>query len=151
MIATLLPGWSLTPEDLATHPLIHLCEDAKQTGCIISYNTMAKGRQSVAPTLKKGALAVNPLSWTTDGAFIPATKNLGAVFFDNTDTPTTYPHFTSAQIVDGGVIVIPENIDLVTTSNKGFPKSVYHPFDYSLFYENIKVNITERINAFKGE
>ena len=148
LVAALLPGWSLTPEDLAANPSVRMCERSDQTGCVISYNTMAAGRQSVAPTLKKGALAVNPLSWSMDSAFVPAKKNLGSVFFDSADKATTYPHFTSAQIVDGGLIVQPENIALVTVQGGHFPEGVYHAFDYSLFFENLKANIAERIDAF---
>lgn len=148
MVAALLVGWSLTPADLAAHPAVRMCERSDQTGCVISYNTMAKGRQSVAPTLKKDALAVNPLSWTMDGAFVPAEKNLGALFFDKAGTPTIYPHFTSAQIVDGGLIVEPKDPDLVAVKGAHFPKGVYHAYDYALFYENIKSNIAERIDAF---
>ncbi|WP_163341136.1 DUF3089 domain-containing protein [Desulfopila sp. IMCC35008] len=148
LIAALLPGWSLTPTELAANPYVHMCESSDQTGCVIFYNTMAAGRQSAAPTLKKGALAVNPLSWTTDSVFVPAKKNIGSVFFDTTGTATTYPHFTSAQIVDGGLIVQPENIDLVTVQGGHFPEGVYHAFDYSLFFKNLKANIAERIDAY---
>jgi pimeloyl-ACP methyl ester carboxylesterase len=148
LVAALLIGWSLTPEDLDAHPSVHMCKSSDQTGCVISYNTMAEGRQSAAPTLKKGALAVNPLSWSMDGAFVPAEKNLGSVFFDNSFTPTSYPEFTSAQIVGGGLIVQPKDVNLVTVEGGHFPKGVYHAFDYSLFFENLKANIAERINAF---
>lgn len=148
LVAALLLGWSLTAEDLDAHQSIQLCKSSDQTGCIISYNTMAAGRQLVAPTLKSGALAVNPLSWTTDGTFVSAEQNLGSVFFDNSLTPTTYPNFTSAQIVDGGLIVQPKNVDLVTVEGGHFPQGIYHAFDYSLFFDNLKVNIAERIEAF---
>ncbi len=74
LVAALLLGWSLTPVDLAAHPEVRMCERPDQTGCVISYNTMATGRQSVAPTLKAGALAVNPLSWAMDGDFVSAEK-----------------------------------------------------------------------------
>lgn len=148
LVAALLLGWSLTPADLAAHSYVFMCERSDQTGCVISYNTMAEGRQSVAPTLKKDALTVNPLSWNMDSAFVPAEKNLGSVFFDNAGTPTTYPHFTSAQIVDSGLVVQPKNVDLVTVKGGQFPDGVYHAFDYSLFFENLKANIAERIDAF---
>ena len=148
LVAALLIGWSLTSEDLDDHPSVHMCKSSDQTGCVISYNTMAAGRQSAAPTLKKGALAVNPLSWAMDGAFVPAAKNLGSVFFDNSFTPTSYPEFTSAQIVDGGLIVQPKDVNLVTVKGGHFPKGIYHAFDYTLFFENLKANIAERINAF---
>ncbi len=148
LIAAILLGWSLTPADLAAHPAVRMCKRPNQTGCVISYNTVEKGRQSAAPTLKAGALAVNPLSWTMDGAFVSAEKNLGSVFFDSDAKPKTYPHFTSAQIVDGGLVVQPENVDLVTIKGGHFPAGVYHAFDYSLFFMNLKANIAERIEAF---
>lgn len=148
LIAALLLGWSLTPEELAANPAVKMCDRPNRTRCVISYNTMAEGRQSVAPTLKKGALAINPLSWRMDGVLVPAKKNLGAVFFDTHAVPTTYPYFTSAQIVDGGLVVNPVNVDLVTTQGGHFPAGVYHAFDYSLFFENIRANIKERIKTF---
>lgn len=148
LVAALLPGWSLTPKDIAANPSVCMCERSKQVGCIISYNTMAVGRQLAAPTLKKGALAVNPLSWGMNNSFVSAKKNLGSVFFDSANKATVYPYFTSAQIVDGGLIVQPKNIALVTVQGGHFPEGVYHAFDYSLFFENLKVNIAERIDAF---
>lgn len=148
LIAALLIGWSLTPKELAANPHVSMCERSNQTGCVISYNTMAAGRQPAAPTLKKDALAVNPLSWTTDGEFVPAKKNLGSVFFEGTEQATTYPYFTSAQIVDGALIIQPENLSLITVKEGHFPEGVYHAFDYSLFFENLKANIAERIDAF---
>ena len=148
LIAAVLLGWSLTPADLAAHPAVRMCARSIQTGCVISYNCVKNGRQSVAPTLKTGALAVNPLSWSMDGAFVPAEKNLGSVFFDTDAKPKTYPHFTSAQIVDGGLVVQPEDVDLVTVKGGHFPEGVYHAFDYSLFFMNLKANIADRIEAF---
>lgn len=148
LVAALLLGWSLTSQNLMDNSALVMCGRADQTGCVISYNAMAAGKQSVAPTLLPGALAVNPLSWTTDGTLAPAEKNLGAVFFDEQGLPTVYPQFTSARIVDGGLIVQPRNVDLVTVEGGHFPAGVYHAFDYALFFENLKANIAERIKAF---
>lgn len=147
-IAALLPGWTLTAKNLAEHPAVVMCTSAEQTGCVISYNTMAAGKQKVSPTLMPGAVAVNPLSWTTDGAFVSAEKNLGAMFFDAEGKGTSYPQFTSAQIVDGGLIVQPAEVDIVTVKGGHFPAGVYHAFDYALFWENLKANIKQRIAAF---
>jgi hypothetical protein len=39
-------------------------------------------------------------------------------------------------------------VDLVTLKGGHFPSGVYHAFDYSLFFENLKANIAGRIKAF---
>lgn len=149
LIAAFLIGWSLTPNDLKKNPEIVMCDNAAATGCVISYNTMAAGKQSVAPTRLNGALVVNPLSWTMAESFVSADNNLGAVFFSQSGQSVKYPHFTSAQIVECGLVVEPADIDLVTVKGGHFPSGVFHAFDYALFYENIRVNIKDRIKAFR--
>jgi len=148
LIAALLIGWSMTKDDLAANPAIEMCDSPDRTGCIISYNSMAAGKQSVAPTLKNGALAVNPLSWRMDEQLVSGEENLGAVFFKGGAKPLEYPQFTSAQIVDGGLVVHPVDEDLVTVKGSHFPSGIYHAFDYSLFFNNLKANIAERIEVF---
>lgn len=148
LVAAYLIGWSITKEDVKQNPNLALCESATQTGCFITYNTMAAGKQSVAPTLRKGSLATNPLTWKTTNAFAPASENLGAVFFMDDGTTKHISKFTSAQIVDGGLVVNPLDPTLVTVDSKTFPEGVYHPFDYSLFYDNLKQNAVDRIKAF---
>ena len=133
LVAALLIGFSLTPADLKTNPAVAMCDSATRTGCVISYNTMAAGKQSAAPTRLPGALVVNPLSWTLDGSYVPAEKNIGAVFFTDEGHPALYPKFTSAQIIDSGLVVEPADITLVTPKGGKFPAGVYHAFDYSLF------------------
>ena len=151
LIAAHLLGWSITPDNLKENPALSICDSAEKTGCIISYNTMAKGRQSKAPTLQPHAIAVNPLSWSTNGDMLTKEKNLGSVFFDKDNKPTTYPLFTSAQIVEGGLVVKPANMDLVTVKGSHFPKGIFHAFDYSLFFKNLKENVKTRISSFQNK
>lgn len=148
LVAAYLIGWSVTPQNMKDNPFLKICEQADQVGCIVTYNTMAPGRQSAAPTRIPGTLVVNPLSWNTTGEFQAADKNLGAVFFDEEGGSKTYPNFTSAQIKDSGLVVIPEDPALLETPDSIFPKGVYHKFDYSLFYENLKTNVKIRIRSF---
>ncbi|MBU1156568.1 MAG: DUF3089 domain-containing protein [Proteobacteria bacterium] len=148
MVAAYLLGWSITKQDLAQYPFLHICRSAAQTGCIVTYNSVAAGYQKKAPTILPGAISVNPLSWTTDGKLVPASQNLGAVFFDDQGKSQTLSHFTSAQNKDGGLVVAPKDTKLLTQMS--FGPGVYHCYDYSLFYENLKVNIAQRIKAYQG-
>lgn len=147
LVAAYLIGWSVTADDLAKNTALRMCSDRTELNCIISYNTMAEGRQKAAPTLLPGAVATNPLSWSTEGALAPAKLNAGARFFNADGTHTDILHYTSAQIVDGGLVVHPKD-KRMDQGDGGFPEGVYHGFDYSLFYMNLVDNVAERNNAF---
>ncbi len=41
LVAALLIGWSLTPEDLDAQSAVKMCDRSDRTRCVISYNTMA--------------------------------------------------------------------------------------------------------------
>lgn len=151
LVAGYLIGWSITAQDLKANPAIKMCNDADQTGCFISYNTVAKGRQKVAPTIRPGAVVTNPLTWRTDGAFAPAALNLGSRFFDGHNKITDRSHFTSAQVIDSGLVVQPADPALVHLDSSTFPQGVYHQFDYSLFYENLRQNSAHRIQVFQSK
>ncbi|TVM33392.1 DUF3089 domain-containing protein [Oceanidesulfovibrio marinus] len=151
MVAAYLIGWSITGQDLEHNPRMRICKSADQTGCFITYNSIAPGKQDVAPTILPGAVVVNPLSWTTDTERAPATRNLGAVFFSDNGEATVYPHFASAQVQNGGLAVIPADTSRVQCKGSSFPEGVYHVYDYSLFYENLKANAMERLRAFESK
>jgi hypothetical protein len=148
LVAGYCIGWSITSDDLKKNPALKMCTDAKQNGCFIAYNTMAAGRQSVAPTLLPGSVVVNPLTWKTDGSYAPAELNTGSRFFNQDGSSQLIPNFTSAQVRDFGLVVEPKDPKLVTIESTTFPSGVYHQFDYSLFYENLRLNTRDRIHAY---
>jgi len=151
LVAAYLIGWSITEQDLAANPALEICRDALQTGCFISYNSVAEGRQQVAPTIRPGSVVVNPLTWTTGSEFAPAEKNRGAVFWSAQGEPRVYEQFASAQVQDGGLVVRAEDPDLLETPGSLFPEGVYHAWDYSLFYKNLGENAAARIRAMRGQ
>lgn len=150
LVAAYIIGWSITPQDIADNPNIRICEGATDTNCYITYNAVKDDMQGKSIQIAKGSWVTNPLSWessTTDGNKIPASNNLGAVFFPAGKEPQTYPHFTSAQIKNSGLVC--EISDPGALSPSSMPEGIYHRDDYSLFYENLKQNAKERIKAFK--
>ena len=105
LIAAYLIGWSVTDDDLKNYPFLNIANSYNETGSIITYNTIADGFQDKSPTILPGAVVVNPLTWTTSDNLAPASLNIGAVFFNNNMEKEVIPHFTSAQIKDGGLVV----------------------------------------------
>lgn len=146
MVAAYIIGWSITDKDLKTYPFMKLCRAAAETGCIVTYNSVAAGHQGDAPTIQPGAIPVNPLSWSTDDALAPASENLGAVIFDAQGHRQTLARFTSARNRDGGLVVVPSDPSLLT--EMPFGPGVYHAYDYNLFYMNLKANAARRIATF---
>ena len=142
LIAAYVLGWSVTEEDLKKYPHLKMSTTANETGCIISYNT--QGIDPSVTIVRKGAIGVNPLTMTLTSDFVPAEKNMGAVFF--TDDKMQYiPHYTSAQTVDGGLSVpIPSNIKTLKSTIPGN----YHSYDYSFFYCNLVENVRLRIDSY---
>ncbi|AWW27489.1 DUF3089 domain-containing protein [Acetobacterium sp. K1/6] len=149
MIATYIIGFSVTESDIEANPKIRMCENPTDIGCFISYNSLKDGLQSESVQILEGAIVTNPLSWESsreDGIVVPASENKGSVFFSEEGySPTLYKNFTSAQIKDHGLVCEPADLSILSS----YPiEGIYHPDDYSLFYENIKENIAVRINAY---
>ncbi len=149
MIASYTIGWSVTQADLDNYTFLKICETPDQTGCIVTYNTVAEGHQKDVPTILPGSISVNPLSWTTNSEKVPASQNMGAVFFNNKGEVTAeIPKYCSAQNTDGGIVIETKSPELM--KRLPFGEGVYHVYDYSLFFENLKANAAERIKSYQN-
>lgn len=153
LVAAYTIGYSITPVDLERNPLMRISEDATDTGCFITYNTISDedGKEREGPTIIPGTFVMNPLSWTTDTAPAPAEANIGAAFFHHDDPvhPRRYPHFAAAQ-VKGNALVITDisNPEELPATSVTFPQGIYHMYDYAIFYENLRKNVGDRIRVY---
>jgi len=149
LVAAYLIGYTVTDDDLKKAGLT-AAKGAFDTGVVITYNTQA-------PTAKEnfmimeGAKCINPLNWKTDSTYAPASKNLGARFynFETGEFLREVLHYSDAQIdLKTGALMtnIPEGEDLDV--GPYFPKDVYHMFDYAFWYRNLQQNVGDRINAY---
>ena len=148
------------------------CESARQTGCIISWNTAQQGRKGARMIIDKKtywwrgaiktrapapALCVNPLTWSSTGA-APASANPGSLPFPAapypdkaTALPAPTPHLTGAECRDGLL-----RVDIPGDAPKGFHDTIslltgsYHLTDYGVFYDAIRANAVERVAAWQG-
>jgi hypothetical protein len=145
------------------------CASARQTGCVISWNTTQVGKTAAFMLIHdksywwKGAerqsgqlpaVCVNPLTWTENGA-APASANLGSLPFPTapfpkaaTTLPALIPHLTGAVCKDKLL-----DVD-VPSKPPGFHDALsrlygsYHRSDYGLFYAAIRANAVHRVAAF---
>lgn len=143
LIAAYVVGWPVSLDYLSNHPEITVCNDALQTGCIISWNTETK--HAGATIIDKKSLCINPLNWQQDEIYIPKENNVGAVIFESSP-PDTIPQFIGAQCVDGVLRInkIPNRHKLKGPTALG----LMHWYDYNFFYLNVQHNAELRIKSY---
>ncbi len=140
LVAAYLVG-IIVPEGFFQH--ISPCKTADETGCFTSWRTFQKDfepKRYVGDTI----VVTNPLSWTTDDEFVPASYNKGAII---NDKQIIYRELIDAQVQSKlGVLWItrpkqPKQL-------RFFPSKNFHIGDYNLFYMDVRENARERTEAF---
>lgn len=150
-----------------------ICDSARQTGCVISYNTSEAGRTG-AQMITKGkiywwkgartsngqsnALCVNPLNWSQRGA-APASANGGSLPFPAAPfgtvakpLPALVRNLTGAECRDGLL-----EVDVPWSAPSGFTDLLswvfgsYHLNDFGIFYDALRRNAVERVEAWTAE
>ena len=148
IVAAYLIGWTFTDKQIKEIGL-ELCDSPSQTGCLITWNTIAADGKS--PTLLEGARCVNPLSWTNDTKQYPASMNECSRVLTNSGKYESYTNLTSARINSCGGLEIAEldsQIKAKLSMNMG--PTCYHPYDYDFFYCNIAKNAALRCKEYLG-
>jgi hypothetical protein len=118
------------------------CQYSSDFGGFVSWRTFSEGY--VPQSIKKEteqAYVTNPLTWMMDDKLAMANLNKGGMLHD---FDKIVPGLVHAQI-HGNILWVndPKFIGNFSLSLKD-----YHIADYNLFYENIRENVGERINAF---
>ena len=159
MIAAYVIGCSVTDAYLAKNPHLKFTEGPDDTGVIISYNTeaptvLAPGNPVVLP----GALAINPITWTREETLAAAEENLGSILpnadgsiaVDEEGQMVPAMNYADARVdkTKGVVICSTVDVEKLSPGNQVFGKGVYHSFDYSFYYYNIRENAQNRVNKY---
>jgi hypothetical protein len=170
VVAYVIGGY--VPSDFSTIGL-PTCDAPDQTGCVISWNTSQTGRTGAflltrnrtywwqgaeRNTNDPPAVCVNPLTWTQAGA-APASANLGSLALPKLSghdgelkaivLPQPDQALTGAVCRDG---LLDVDIPFGRTSYRNATTLLYgsyHVHDYGLFYENIRFNAIQRVQAWR--
>ena len=132
-----------------------VCQSAEQTGCQVTWNSLAPGVERFDET--PNPICVNPLTWRADGAHADFSANLGAVTYgftkdedeDEDDEPPPKgiePRIADAQCIDGALIVSEVRSEHYPTLL--FGDGNYHVYDFNLFHMNVRANALTRTQAF---
>ena len=157
MIAAYVIGYPVSKEFMADNPKLKFAEGADDTGVIISFNTQSPnvlpGRYIPGLNNKTG-LVINPITWTRDESTATTAQGLGSFMPDNTATHySKVPQYADAKIdiTNGVLICSTADEDYIQRIAPVMPNGVYHCFEYSFYYFNIRQNAENRTNKFLGK
>lgn len=162
LVAAYAIGFGMNADELAKSlPDVPICQNAEQTGCLVSWN--AVGPEVTKYVETSGNVCVNPLTWKTDGAAADASLNLGGVAYpgrfagtlaDLKELPQEYVDakpvvergVADAQCVDGMLLV--REINSTHYASRPMGRDNYHVFDYHLFAMNLRKNAELRVARY---
>ena len=150
MIVAYVIGYSVTSDYLASNPHLKFATRAGDVGVIVSYNTQSPQTTGKNPVVEPGAQVINPVSWTRSETEAPAQSNLGSMLPQSDGTLTLVNDLADAQVnTSKGVLECSTcNPNTYSSSNPVFPKGVFHPYDYSFYYNNLSANAQTRVDRY---
>lgn len=168
LVSAYIIGYAV-PESI---PGIEPSRNELDTGTVIGWNTYTKSGNydfftkyaviwldgSYQKISSRSLVQTNPLSWKLHGITVSKEKNLGSLPASETNEklPELVPRVTGADTTGPVLIITKPQIDGFSGSKQA-PSFLnanfgdYHIYDYSLFYENIRKNVVDRVNAFKDK
>jgi hypothetical protein len=118
------------------------CNDSTSTGCFVTWRTF---RDDYTPSFiareKEITYVTNPLTWTIDDRFAPASLNEGGIL-------------KNFNKVIPGLVHAQKHNNVLWVNKPAFFGNIfltiknYHVVDYNLFYLNIRNNVATRIQSF---
>ena len=148
--------WMTKDQFAKDAPDIPICSEAKQTGCVVTFNPVGPHlRTGLNPLFDRtGLICVNPLNWRSDGTYAGFELNSGARRFAFPDK--LIPGVADAKCDENGRLLVSEiradmyeGVPLPFQLVMGlFGHDNYHSLAAALFFANLKQNVEDRTQAF---
>lgn len=151
MIAAYVIGCPITAEYLVKNPHLKFAQGPDDVGVIISYNTEAP-TIPIANPLLAGLIGnvINPITWTRDETVATTEQGLGSFMPDPTGVFRTVSQYADAKVdIAKGVLICSTAGAL--GSKDGCPYGIYHTFDMSFYYYNLRQNAANRADKFLNQ
>ena len=151
LVAAYAIGWGCSIDEAERYAQIVPAKGETDIGCVISYEAEAPFVEGsfIAPKDERH-FVINPLNWVTDETPADKALNKGSVFMSNDLTATEVQNLCGAYLDNTrGVLKVtdvdpeqyPAGFDI-------FPKGSYHLYDLYFFWNNLKENVSDRLNAY---
>ena len=152
LVCAYVIGYSVTSEFLANNAPLAFATGRTDTGVIVSWNTESPGVTEPNPVVDPGALAINPISWTTDETPASEELSLGARLGDPSTGFYDEEHYADATVNLARGVIVCSTVKPEDWAAPGsvFPLGVLHQCDYSFYYYDLQKNVADRVEAYLG-
>lgn len=118
---------------------------ASHTGGFVTWNSVSYNTNTFYGNPVGTIIGVNPLSWKTDTAYVPKSRNKGSLQFGTDIVDDT---LVDAKLAPSGFLWVHKPKDRSTDVYPGINSFYYHKDDYAFFYMNIRENVKLRVEQF---
>ena len=143
-------GSAVTDEYLNSHKRLKFAEGETDLKVIISFNTEDPDTTSTLfVSENEYSYSINPLTWKRDNEVADKSLNKGAVFLNSYgEVVSKVEAFTGCYIDDKrGTLKVTDVLKDDYNSMKDLMgDGSFHLYDYQFFFENLKENVSKRIN-----
>ncbi|NDV45839.1 DUF3089 domain-containing protein [Paludibacter sp. 221] len=148
-IAAYAIGYTVTDEFLRKNPPLKFATGPTDLQVVVSWNTESPGLTVPNPVVNPGALAINPISWTTDETHAPKEDSKGSRIGLITNFEDR-PHHADAQVNKERGVVVCSTVDPrdYKLPSSLFEVGIMHAGDYALYYYDLQQNVADRIAAY---
>ena len=153
MVCAYVIGYPVTAEFMNASKHLKFARGADDTGVIVSYNTQSPSVAPGANIVMSGeiGLVINPINWKRDETPASAEESIGSNMpVDAQGNFGLIPNFADARInLAKGVLEctsVDENAMYQISGAMG--PGVYHSFDISFYYYNLRENAALRVMKF---
>lgn len=147
MVAAYVIGYPITKDYLNNNQHLKFATGPDDIGVIISYNTEKPNLTITNPILwGMTGIVINPITWTRDQTLATMEQGLGSFMPDSNEVFSAVPQCADARVdtLKGVIIANTTYANLLEPTFHG----IYHGFDYSFYYFNIRQNAINRINHY---
>jgi hypothetical protein len=152
MIAAYLIGMPIPEAFYELFPHLKPARSADDLGVIISYNTNSPVVEGANPFSHSANILINPVSWATDGGYVPKEASKGGIIVNADGSFVEAPALADAMI-DRSTGTLVTNVDRERFSSAAesrayFPLGVLHENDITLYYYDLRANVENRVKQW---
>ena len=148
MVAAYLLGYPVTANYLSENPHLKFASNAEDTGVIISFDAQSPDKEGIDVMKTSGRMVINPITYTQDETYVPASKNAGSL--NRMATGIITPGIADAKVdKDLGIVIIStldKSYEIPLPSI--FGTGSYHGNIFQLYYVDLYNNAKLRTENF---